>query len=144
MVVQWPVKILLVHPQASFLQKEKLIIAADCTVLSNRKFGEKFREGETVIIGCPLLEDPDRLLNKLSLVIKETSAKNVEVYTMEVPCCHAIHMMVNKAIENSKRNDIKSIHYIVRIESGETEVYKPGIIDTSMIEAERKAHGHIH
>jgi hypothetical protein len=53
-------------------------------------------------------------------------------------------MMVNKAIENSKRNDIKSIHYIVRIESGETEVYKPGIIDESMIEAERKAHGYMH
>ena len=144
MIVQWPVKILLVHPQASFLQKEKLTIAADCAVLSNRKFGEKFREGETVIIGCSLLEDPDRLLSKLSLVIKETSANNIEVYTMEAPCCHAIHMMINKAIENSRKNNIKTIHYIVRVESGEVEVYKPGVIDESMVEAERKAHGYMH
>jgi len=144
MIVQWPVKILLVHPQASFLQKEKLTIAADCAVLSNRKFGEKFREGETVIIGCPLLEDPDRLLSKLSLVIKETSANNIEVYTMEVPCCLAIHMMINKAIENSRKNNIKTIHYIVRVESGEVEVYKPGVIDESMVEAEMKSHGYMH
>ena len=54
---QWPVKILLVHPKAPFLQKEKLIIAADCSVLSNKGLGEKFGKGETVIIGCPLLED---------------------------------------------------------------------------------------
>ncbi len=66
MVIQWPVKILLVHPQASFLQKEKLTIAADCAVLTNKEFGEKFRKGETVIIGCPLLEDPSRIMVKLS------------------------------------------------------------------------------
>lgn len=91
-----------------------------------------------------MLEDPDRLLSKLSLVIKETSANNIEVYTMEAPCCHAIHMMINKAIENSRKNNIKTIHYIVRVESGEVEVYKPGVIDESMVEAERKAHGYMH
>jgi len=144
LVIQWPVKILLVHPQASFLQKEKLTIAADCAVLTNKEFGEKFRKGETVIIGCPLLEDPDRIMNKLSLVIKETTANNIEVYTMEVPCCHAIHMMAMRAVKEKGKENISMRHHIVRVASGEIEQYKPGVIDESMIEAERKAHGHIH
>ncbi|MEM2228329.1 MAG: hypothetical protein QW476_03390 [Candidatus Bathyarchaeia archaeon] len=144
MINQWPVKILLVHPQAPFLQKEALTIAADCAVLSNKEFGERFRRGETVIIGCPLLEDPDRLMSKLTLVMKETLANKIDVYTMEVPCCHAIHMMVMKAIENSRKENASVNHYIVRVTSGESELYKPGVIDESMIEAERKAHGHTH
>jgi hypothetical protein len=145
MSIQWPVKILLVHTQAPFLQKEKLTIAADCAVLSNKSIGNRFREGETVIIGCPLLEDPDRVMGKLALVMKETSASKVEVYTMEVPCCHAIHMMTMRAIkESSKGNNIDAKYYIVRVGSGKIEPYQPGVIDESMIEAERKAHGHEH
>lgn len=103
MSTQWPVKIILVHPRAPFLQKERLVIAADCAVLSNEELGRRFRRGETVIIGCPLLEDPDRIMGKLSLVMKETSAREVEVYTMEVPCCHAIHMMTMKALRETNR-----------------------------------------
>lgn len=142
MITQWPVKIILVHPEASFLKKGKLTIAADCTLLSSKDVGDKYRRGETVIIGCPLLEDPNRIMNKLFLVMKETNASEVEVYTMEVPCCHAIHMMTKKAIKDSGRSDIKAEHYIVRVESKKVEPYKPGTIDESMIEAERRAHGH--
>lgn len=140
MNIQWPVKILLVHSQAPFLQKEKLTIAADCAVLSNEEIGARFRKGETVIIGCPLLEDPNRMMNKLFLVIKETSAKEIEIYTMEVPCCHAIHMMVMRALREANKNEIYSEHYIVRVGSGKVESYKPGVIDESMIEAEKRAH----
>ncbi len=137
---QWPVKILLVHPKAPFLQKEKLVIAADCSVLLNRGLGEKFGKGETVIIGCPLLEDPDRTFSKLRLVFKETNAKKVEVYTMEVPCCHALHYMALKASSEAERGDIEVKNYIVRVEGGRIEEFKPGVVDESMIEAERKAH----
>lgn len=142
--VQWPVKILLVHPQAPFLRKEKLTIAADCAVLSIDDLGNRFRRGETVIIGCPLLEDPDRIVEKLTLVMKETTAKEIEVYTMEVPCCHAIHMMTDRAIEHAGRKGVNANHYIVRVVSKEVEPYRPGVIDRSMMEAERKAHGHEH
>lgn len=137
---QWPIKILLVHPKASFLNEDKFTIAADCVTLSNEKLANKFKNGETVIIGCPLLEDPDRLAKKLYLIIENTSARQVEVYTMEVPCCHAIHMMVMKAISDIGKKDIDSIHYIVRVATGKAEYYKPGVIDESMLEAERKSH----
>lgn len=138
---QWPVKVLLVHPLAPFLKRDKLTVAADCAALVHAPIGEKFRRGETVIIGCPLLEDPDRLVDKLSLVTSEMGAKDLEVYTMEVPCCHVIHMMVSKALAKTGKAGVRVRNFIVRVSTGEAEPYRPGVIDESMIKAERMAHG---
>lgn len=141
---QWPVKILLVHPQAPFMQKASLVIAADCALLTNPDLSRRFKDGETVVIGCPLLEDPDRLAKKIDLIIEETEAKNVEVYTMEVPCCHAIHMMVDQSMRKKRKEGAKVENYIVRVMSGKVEPYVLGKIDESMVEMERKAHGGHH
>jgi len=141
---QWPVKILLVHPQAHFMQKSSLVIAADCALLTNPDLSRRFMNGETVVIGCPLLEDPDRLAKKMDLIIEETEAKNVEVYTMEVPCCHAIHMMVDQSMRKKLKQDVKVENYIVRVMTGKVEPYALGKIDESMIEMERRAHGEHH
>lgn len=141
MVSQWPVKILLVHPRAPFLQGDRLVVAADCSVLLNRELGEEFKRGTAVIIGCPLLEDPDGMQRKLRLVLEETSAREVKVYTMEVPCCHALHYMTARAARESGKRGVKLENYIVRVETGAVEEFKPGLVDESMIEAERRAHG---
>lgn len=143
MPFQWPVKILLVHPQAPFLMQDKIIIAADCAALISEEIGRQFKDGSPVIIGCPLLEDPNRMMCKISLIMRETKAKDIEVYTMEVPCCHAIHMMVTRAIKEVGK-EVNSRHYIVRVYSRKIEPYKPGVIDESMIKAEREAHEHGH
>lgn len=82
-------------------------------------------------------------MNKLTLVMKETNANNVEVYTMEVPCCHAIHMMTMKAIKNAGKTNLNTKYFIVGVASGRIEPYRLGRIDSSMIEAEKKAHGHL-
>ena len=132
-MTQWPLKILLVHPEAKFLQEDKFTIAADCSLLVNKKIVDKFGK-EAVIIGCPMLEDPRRFFEKLKLIIEKSKAKKIDVYTMEVPCCHAIHMMVDKALQK----DISVEKFIVRI-SGKVEPYT-GFIDRSMVEAEAKAH----
>jgi hypothetical protein len=84
------------------------------------------------------------MMSKLALMIKETSANKINVYTMEVPCCHAIHMMVEKAINEAGKDNINKNNYIVRVSSGEIEPYNPGVIDDSMIDKERKVHGHGH
>jgi hypothetical protein len=138
---QWPIKILLVHPKAPFLSHDKIIIAADCAALLNEEIGQRFRNGEPVIIGCPLLEDPHRMMNKIALIMGEAKAREIEVYTMEVPCCHAIHTMTTKMIGES-RKDIKSRHYIVRVSTRRAEPYRPGAIDESAIRAEKEAHAH--
>ena len=134
--MKWPVKILLVHPKAEFLQEDKFTIAADCSLLIRKDIAERF-DDEAVIIGCPMLEDPRRVFEKIKMIVKETSAKKVDVFTMEVPCCHAIHMMVRKAVEESGKS-LEVSNYIVRI-SGDVEEYS-GSIDESMVEAERRAH----
>jgi len=135
---QWPVKILLVSPKAPFMQKDSLTIAADCTLLLNPEIYEKFGKGETVVIGCPLLENPDSLSEKISTILKSSKIKRVSVYTIEVPCCHAIHLMVNRSIKG--RSDVQVEGYIVRVATGKAEPYKPGRIDESMLEMERLAH----
>ncbi|MET1124070.1 MAG: hypothetical protein ABWW66_02245 [Archaeoglobaceae archaeon] len=129
---QWPVKILLVHPKAGFMKEDKITIAADCAVLINKNIAEKFGS-ETVIIGCPMLEDPRRIFEKLKMIAEESEAKEFEVYTMEVPCCIALHMMVERAKKGQKVRN-----FIVRV-SGEVEDYK-GFIDERMMEAEKRAH----
>ncbi|WP_202319307.1 hypothetical protein [Archaeoglobus neptunius] len=132
---QWPVKILLVHPKAEFMQDRKLTLAADCAVLINRELGDRFAK-ETVIIGCPMLEDPKRTFEKIKMIMAESSAEEIDVYTMEVPCCIAMQMMVEKSAGDKKVN-----RYIVRV-GGEVEDYR-GFIDERMIEAEKRAHrGH--
>ncbi len=133
---QWPVKILLVHPKAEFLKGERITIAADCALLINRKISERFGE-EGVLIGCPLLEDAKRVFEKLKMIVKESKAGRIDVFTMEVPCCHAIHMMVDAAREWAGK-DIEIGKFIVRV-NGSVEPYS-GIVDGSMMEAERRAH----
>lgn len=138
-VKQWPVKIMLVHPKAPFLKKERIVIAADCAVLVNQEIRDKF-ENETVIIGCPMLEDPKRMFERIKMLVSETDARKLEIYTMEVPCCHALHLMVEKAKEEFNRR-LDTERFIVRV-SGNIQPYS-GKIDESMMEAERRAHrGH--
>ena len=137
-VKQWPVKIMLVHPKAPFLKREKIVIAADCAVLVNKDIRDKF-ESDAVIIGCPMLEDPRRMFERIKMIVAESDAK-LEVYTMEVPCCHALHLMVEKAKEEHDKQS-ESENFIVRV-SGAVQPYSKKI-DESMIEAERRAHrGH--
>lgn len=140
MSTQWPIKILLAHPKAPFFKNARLTVAADCTILSNQLFIDRFRSGEPVVIGCPLLEDPDRLAEKLALILGESEAESDEVYTMEVPCCHAIHLMSINGLRESGKLGAETSHFIVRVGSGLIEQYKPGMLDESMLQAERKAH----
>jgi hypothetical protein len=141
---QWPVKILLVHPQAPFMQRDSLVIASDCTLLANSELSSRFKNGDTVVTGCPLLEDPDRLAEKIDLIAEETKAKKIEVYTMEVPCCHAIHMMVSRSMDKKQKRDVKVENFIVRVMTGKAEPYVFGKVDRSMMEMEMRAHGEHH
>ncbi len=137
---QWPLKILLVHPKAPFMQEKKITIAADCTLLTHKELVDRF-DDETIIIGCPMLEDPKRVFEKIRMIVNESRAEEIDIYTMEVPCCHAIHLMVDRANqerENSGKEKIRLNKKIVRV-SGEVEEYS-GKVDKSMVEAEMRAH----
>ncbi|WP_236609697.1 hypothetical protein [Archaeoglobus sulfaticallidus] len=122
------------------MQDKKLTISADCALVVNKEISEKFGK-EALIIGCPMLEDPRRMFEKIRLIVDESSAEEIEIFSMEVPCCQAIHMMVEKANEERKekgKSEIKVTRKIVRV-NGETEEYT-GEVDESMLQAEIKAH----
>ena len=139
---QWPVKILLIHSNNPYLGKEELKIVADCALLARKGFHEEYTNGNPVFIGCPLLENPDLLLNKLRIILGYSKAKKIEVYSMEVPCCQALHLMIKRLLNELNIDDKEVEHYIVRVFTGNVEKWKPGVIDESMIELERIAHGH--
>jgi hypothetical protein len=65
--------------------------------------------------------------------------KDVDVITMEVPCCQALHMMV-KQITSENNLKHRFTHRIVRVFTKEVEEWRPGQVDESMIELERIAH----
>lgn len=137
---QWPLKILLVHPKAPFMQDRKITVAADCALVIHREIVDRYGS-EAVIIGCPMLEDPKRVFEKIRLIANESEAEEVDIFTMEVPCCHALHMMFEKANqerEEAGKEKLKVNKKIVRV-SGEVEDYS-GTVDRSMLEAEMRAH----
>ena len=137
---QWPLKILLVHPKAPFMQDKKITVAADCALVIDKDIVDRYGN-EAVIIGCPMLEDPKRVFEKIRLIASESEAEEVDIFTMEVPCCHALHMMFDRAnqerVEAGKER-LKLNKKIVRV-SGEVEDYS-GKVDKSMVEAEVRAH----
>ena len=141
---QWPIKIQLVSPEASFMQRDSLIIAADCTLAANPELSNRFGRDETIVIACPMLEDSSRVESKIHQIIGKTRAKKIEVYTMEVPCCHPIHMIVNRSVMEGRKKDLEVKNYIVRVMTRKAEPWTPGKIDISMIEMERRVHGMHH
>jgi hypothetical protein len=75
----------------------------------------------------------------LKLILGTDNVKDVDVITMEVPCCQALHMMVKQiASENNLKH--RFTHRIVRVFTKEVEEWRPGQVDESMIELERIAH----
>ncbi len=57
MLSQWPVKLALVSPQASYFDGADLIVTADCVPFAYANFHQDFLKGKAVVIGCPKLDD---------------------------------------------------------------------------------------
>jgi ferredoxin len=100
MLAQWPVQIKLAPVNAPYFTEAKLLIAADCTAYAYGGFHKKFIKGRITLIGCPKLDEGD-YSEKLMLIIKSNSIKNVTVVRMEVPCCRGMENAVKTALQKS-------------------------------------------
>jgi len=99
----WPVQITLVPPNAPFLKKADLLLAADCVPFAYADFHERFVRGRTVLVGCPKLDDAEYYLQKLEEIFRLNSPSSVTVVYMEVPCCGGLPRLARMAAEASGR-----------------------------------------
>ncbi len=97
----WPVQIRLVPPSAPFLKNADLLVAADCTAVAVRNFQQKFLEGKSVMMGCPKFDDADSYVQRFAEIISTCNLKSLTILLMEVPCCSALGVIIQKAIERA-------------------------------------------
>ena len=101
---QFPIQLRLVNPNASFLKNTDLILAADCTAFVYRNFHNRFMKNNGIVIACPKLDHPSELyVEKLTVMIDNSSINTLTVILMEVPCCGGLLHIAQQAQANAKR-----------------------------------------
>ncbi|MBN1477633.1 4Fe-4S binding protein [Candidatus Sumerlaeota bacterium] len=94
---QWPVQMMLVPPQAPFLQGADLLIAADCVPFAFADFHRGMLAGKRLLVGCPKLDDLSVYREKITQICEIARPKSITVAIMEVPCCHGLAMITQQA-----------------------------------------------
>ncbi|MGC8863104.1 MAG: 4Fe-4S binding protein [Armatimonadota bacterium] len=101
---QWPLKLYLVNPAASFFQDSDLLIAADCTAFTYGAFHPDLLRGKTLVTGCPKFDDVDLYLEKLTEILRRNNIRSITVARMEVPCCSGLVRLAEAAVEASGKS----------------------------------------
>ncbi|MFP5258821.1 MAG: ATP-binding protein [Acidobacteriota bacterium] len=97
----WPIKLRLVPPNAPFLQKAKLLLAADCVPPAFPAFHSAFLPGRVALMGCPKFDDVPSYVEKLAEIIRQNDITDITVLQMEVPCCAGMSRIAAAAIAAS-------------------------------------------
>ncbi|MGQ9680804.1 MAG: ATP-binding protein [Candidatus Bathyarchaeia archaeon] len=100
----WPVQLRLVPIKAPFFEDADLLVTADCVPFSYPNLHERFLRGRSVIFGCPKFDDAEAYGVKLGEILKSNKIKSLTVVHMEVPCCHGLRWVVDRALEKSRMN----------------------------------------
>ena len=101
---QWPVKINLVNPSASYFEGADLVLAADCTAFAYASMHPDFMKGKALAIGCPKFDDVNSYIAKIKAIIEESGIKSITVVHMEVPCCMGLLYAAKEAIQASGKD----------------------------------------
>ena len=98
-LMQWPVQIKLVPPNAQYFDGANLLVAADCTAFAYADFHKRFIKNHITLIGCPKLDSGD-YAEKLTEILKSNEIKSVTVVRMQVPCCGGLENAVKQALRD--------------------------------------------
>jgi len=101
MLTNWPVQLMLLPPNAPFLEDADLLITADCVPFVYANFHNDFMKGKPLIIGCPKLDDAKFYMEKLTKIFKQSNIRSLTVVNMEVPCCNGLYRLVKEALKSS-------------------------------------------
>ena len=102
-LINFPVQIKLLPPNAPYFDGADLLIAADCTAYAYGNFHHEFMQNKVTMIGCPKL-DAGSYAEKLTEIFRYNNIRSVTVTRMTVPCCGGLSHAVKTAIENSGKD----------------------------------------
>lgn len=97
-LVNWPVQLMLVSPQAPYLSGADILIAADCVAFTYASFHEDLLKGKILLVGCPKLDNVEAYGEKIAQILKHNSIKSITYAHMEVPCCFGLVGIIEDAI----------------------------------------------
>lgn len=101
---QWPVKLYLVNPSASYFENADLLIAADCVPFAYGSLHPDFLRGKTLVTGCPKFDDVELYAEKLTEILSLNDIKSITVLQMEVPCCSGMTRLAEHAVAASGKD----------------------------------------
>jgi Fe-S-cluster-containing hydrogenase component 2 len=97
----WPIQIRLVPPTAPFLKGADLLVVSDCAPVAYPNFHAKFVGGKTVLLGCPKFDNAQEYIHKFAEIFRTADIRSVTVIDMEVPCCSALPVIVQKGMKEA-------------------------------------------
>jgi len=118
---QWPVKLYLVNPNASYFENADLLIAADCVPFTYGAFHPDFLRGKTLVTGCPKFDDVELYAEKLTEIVSTNHVRSITVLQMEVPCCSGMQRLAEHAVAASGKSipiDVVTISLSGEVKSG--------------------------
>ncbi|MFQ6053800.1 MAG: 4Fe-4S ferredoxin, partial [Candidatus Bathyarchaeia archaeon] len=115
----WPVQLRLVPVKAPFFEGVDLLVAADCVPFAYPDLHGTLLRGRSLVIGCPKFDDARSYARKLGEILRLNDVRSVTVAHMEVPCCHGLRWVVDRAVEASGKS-IPVRHHVFTVEGGMT------------------------
>ncbi|GAW93679.1 ATP-binding protein [Calderihabitans maritimus] len=103
-LTQWPVQLMLVPANASFLQNADLLLTADCVPFAYANYHLDLLKGKKVLVGCPKLDDLQYYVGKLTDIFRLNDLRSITVAYMEVPCCSGLVRAVREAMKNAGKS----------------------------------------
>jgi len=100
-LLNWPIQIRLIPPNAPFLKGADLLVVADCVPAAFPLFHSDLIEGKVVMMGCPKFDDVQSYIDKFREIFNRSDIKSITIGIMEVPCCSGLPMILNQAMEES-------------------------------------------
>lgn len=113
-LMNWPVQLTLVSPNAPYFQGADLLLVADCVPFACADFHQRFLRGKPVIIGCPKLDQAEFYVKKLAEILRAAEPKSITVIHVEVPCCSGLTRIAQYA-RGMAESDIPLEDVTVRI-----------------------------
>lgn len=110
-LMQWPIQLHLVSPEAPYYQKADVLLSADCVAYSVGDFHKDYLKGKSIAIACPKLDEgQDVYVEKIISLIDDAKINTLTVMIMQVPCCGGLVAMAEEALKAAKRKiPVKSI-----------------------------------